>query len=138
MPAPDFTLKDTDGASITLSALKGRVVVVEFWATWCPPCKESIPGLNDLYGKYKDKNFSLYAISVDEGSNIADDVKSFKAQNGILYPVLLNDKTADGDYDISSIPVSFIIDKNGVIVERHRCYPPGTIDKMKKEIEALL
>ncbi|HEY6952062.1 MAG TPA: TlpA disulfide reductase family protein, partial [Bacteroidota bacterium] len=91
--APNFSLKTSEGKTIELSKLKGKTVVVNFWATWCGPCRAEIPGFIDVYEKYKSKGLEIVGISLDQGG--WDDVKPFVKKYNISYPVVLgNDKVA--------------------------------------------
>ncbi len=134
--APDFTLNDINGATVSLSQNKGKVVMVEFWATWCPPCKEMTPGLISLYERYKNKGFVLFAlVSDDEGSAA---VGSFVKEYGIAYPVLAADRGTIRKYGVSGIPASFLIDKEGKIAYKHAGNTPGIMDELESEIKKLL
>jgi peroxiredoxin len=135
--APDFTLSDLNGNKVNLSAMKGKVVMVEFWATWCPPCKESIPEINKLYIKYKDKGFTVLAISVDKGLDSAE-LAEFAREYSLTYPVMLDNGKASSSYRVGSIPTSFMIDKNGRMVSKHIGYDPDLLESLSKEIETLL
>jgi peroxiredoxin len=136
--APDFTLKDTEGAVISMSSQRGKVVALEFWAMWCLPCRESIPEFNSIYKKYSGKNFSLFSISMDEGPDMLKELKSFKKENGMLYPVLFDASNVDDLYGIIRVPTTLIIDKNGIISGIHYGYMPGMEETLSKEIERLL
>lgn len=136
--APDFTLNDIHGVPVKLSDLRGKVVLLEFWATWCPPCKDSIPALNMLYGKLRDRNFQLLAVSVDEGSDALSMLNSFARDLSIAYTVLLDRDAVSRLYDVSTIPVMFLIDKEGRIVRKHFGYLPANDETLLKEIEAIL
>jgi len=134
--APDFTLKDMNGNALTLTDYKGKTVMIEFWATWCPPCKELIPTLEVLYKKYRGKGFIILAlVSEDEGK---ETIKSFIKEYEITYPVLLANKETIKRYGISSIPVSFIINKEGRIVNRHLGNTPDLMQELTADIERLL
>jgi Peroxiredoxin len=123
--APDFSLKTSTGQSIVLSKLKGKIVVVNFWATWCGPCRAEIPGFMEVYEKYKSKGLEIVGVSLDQGG--WEDVKPFAQKFNISYPVVLgNQRIAEQYGDIDAIPTTFIIDKDGNIVGRHIGY-------MKKE-----
>lgn len=137
-PAPDFVLTDITGKNVRLSDMKGRVVMIEFWATWCPPCKESAPVLNELYKKYKDKGFTLLGVSIDKGEDIKAAVSSFAGKLSISYPVLLDTDNVGQTYNISNIPSSFMIDKKGVIAYKHLGYFQGIEIMLSKEVETLL
>lgn len=116
-PAPDFELKDINGKKVKLSEFRGKVVLLNFWATWCGPCKAEMPSLNSLYGALKDKGFVILAISVDASEK---PVKSFISEKNITFPVLMDkDKEVSFDqYGVIGIPITFLMDKNGVVVEK--------------------
>ncbi len=116
--APDFELTALDGSTIKLSSLKGKVVLLDFWATWCPPCRKMIPELKKVYSKYKNKGVEIIGISMDEGS--LSTIKSFVDNTGINYPIVRGDHALSKAYGyINAIPTSFIIDKAGVIRNKH-------------------
>jgi len=116
MMAPDFSLKSIDGQEITLSQLKGKVVLLDFWATWCGPCKESIPHLVQLYKNYRGSGFELVGMNVDKGDREA--VRRFVRSMDIPYPVVTAPEDVVSNYRVSGIPVTFLIDKEGRIRER--------------------
>jgi thiol-disulfide isomerase/thioredoxin len=114
--APDFTVKDLDGKEVTLSSLKGSVVLVNFWATWCPPCKEEIPSMIKLNQAMAGKAFRMLAISIDEGGKEAID-NFFKGNKDL--PVYLDtDAKAAQTYGTTGVPETFIVDKQGVIQKK--------------------
>jgi len=113
-PAPDFTLKTLDGKKISLSDLKGKVVLVNFWATWCPPCREEMPLFERVYRKYKDKGFEILAISTDSS---VDPIKKFVKEFKVSFPVLLDDGKVSNLYSIQGLPTSFLIDREGKVVK---------------------
>ncbi|MGB9774129.1 MAG: peroxiredoxin family protein [Bacteroidota bacterium] len=122
-PAPDFVLPHTQNRKIKLSDYRGKVVIVDFWATWCPPCRAEIPGFIDLYSKYKDKGFVMLGISLDEGG--LSDVVPFVKQYKMNYPVLIGNSQVVAAYGgIRGIPTTFIIDKKGMIRARFEGYRP--------------
>ncbi len=133
-PAPDFTLKGVDGNDLTLSSLKGKVVIIDFWATWCPPCREEIPGFIELYKKYKDQGLEIIGISVDKDEN---KLKKFVADNGVNYPIVSFTKDVTEAYGgIQSIPTTFILDHQLNIVGKHVGFVETAA--FEKEIEPLL
>lgn len=132
--APEFELKSTTGKAIKLSDFKGKIVIVDFWATWCPPCRKGIPDLIDLQNKYKDK-LIIIGISVDQEKTI-NDVKPFVKKYGINYPVVYSDNKVITDFGgIESIPTSFIIDQKGNVVNKHiGLYPKYVYEEEIKEL----
>jgi peroxiredoxin len=112
-PAPDFTLSDVAGNPITLSALKGKVVLINFWATWCGPCRLEMPAIEQRYQKFKDQDFTVLAIDLDEP---AENVRSFVEELNLTFPVLLDPggKTFDL-YRVRGYPTTFIVDRDGII-----------------------
>ncbi|MDY6844154.1 MAG: TlpA disulfide reductase family protein [Thermodesulfobacteriota bacterium] len=119
--APDFALKDLEEKVVKLSDFKGKVVILNFWAMWCPPCRKEIPDLIDLYKTYKESNVQVIGISLDEMRT--KKLKSFVQTYRINYPILLGNRKVVRDYGgIIGIPTSFIIDKKGVIYNRYSGY----------------
>lgn len=115
--APDFVLTDTKGNQIKLSDYRGKVVILDFWATWCPPCRRGIPDLIDLQKTYKNK-LAVIGISLDTDSK--KDVVPFIKEYGINYKVAYGDNNVVQKYgNIQSIPTTFIIDQNGKIVNSY-------------------
>jgi peroxiredoxin len=115
--APDFTLKDLNGRDVSLSSLKGKVVFLNFWATWCPPCKEEIPSMMKLNQQMTGKSFQMLAVSIDEGGK--DAVTAFFKRTGFNLPSLNDPEQKAGKlYGITGVPETFVIDKNGVVVKK--------------------
>lgn len=116
-PAPDFTLNTLGGEVVKLSELKGQVVLVNFWATWCPPCREEIPSMMRLGAAMAGKPFRMLCISIDDGGKVA--VEEFFRKSGFSLPALLDsDKRASRLYGITGVPETFVIDKRGVILKK--------------------
>ncbi|HAM53511.1 MAG TPA: thioredoxin [Nitrospiraceae bacterium] len=136
--SPDFTLRDMRGGKVSLAGFRGRVVLLEFWATWCPPCRESIPELNELYKRYKDRGLVVLGISLDSEGDAASAIVSFMKEQPIIYPVLIDDTKASMLYSVSSIPALFLIDKNGNVVKRVSGFVPGLTENLSNDIERLL
>jgi peroxiredoxin len=134
--APDFTLKSDQGGNMRLSEQRGNVVLVNFWASWCGPCKEELPKMEQLQQDYQDLGFTILAVNVDEDSNKAnvllDDIK-------ISYPVLF-DPTAKVSklYDVSAMPTTVIIDRDGKQRLLHKGYKSGDEKTYAKAIKALI
>ncbi len=114
--APDFTLKTLDGQEITLSQLKGKVVLLDFWATWCGPCRESIPHLIQLYNDYQGKGLELIGMDVDKGD--VETVRKFVKSMDIPYPIVVASDDVARNYRVNGIPTTILIDKEGNIRER--------------------
>lgn len=132
--APDFNLTGADGKPVKLSDLRGKVVVVDFWATWCPPCRQEIPDFVALQSKYADKGLVVVGLTVDDSW---DPVRPFMSQNRMNYPVArVDDASIVKAYDVTQgIPTTFVIDRSGVIRLRHLGYAPAaTFEKAVQDV----
>lgn len=136
--APDFALKDLSGRNISLSDHKGKVVLLEFWATWCPPCKASVPALIELNRKYGQKGLVVIGVSIDTDSDALEKVKQFAAAHNINYPVLLADEVVQKAYDITSIPTTILIGKDGKVVDVYKGYSEELDKTLSVQIGKLL
>lgn len=131
----DFKFKDLEGKEVALSSYKGKVVLLNFWATWCGPCKAEIPGFVELQAKYKDK-LTVIGLSVDDP---ADKARAFATEYKINYPILLgdgNEAVQDAYGPIWGIPASFIISKDGKVCRKHLGIAPKAV--FEKELVALM
>jgi peroxiredoxin len=137
--ASDFTLRDINGQETTLSSLKGKVVVLSFWATWCGPCKEEMPHLQQMYTEMKDKGLVVLSISTDDARS-ASKVKPFVMKMGYSFPVLLDrESTVIGAYNPSkTLPYTVVIDRNGEVVRRTSGYNPGDETELKAFLTTLV
>jgi len=134
--APDFTLHTMNGPNLRLAEQRGRVVMVNFWATWCGPCREEMPQLNRLYQKYRSAGFVLLGVNVDDDTRKAADVAG---KLGVTFPVLLDtDKAVSKLYDLSTMPSTVLIDRDGKVRYVHRGYLNGYEDNYEKQIRELL
>lgn len=117
-PAPNVSVVSlANGTPLKLSELKGKVVLLNFWATWCPPCREEIPSMMKLNGFMTGKPFQMVAVSIDEGGK--KDIEAFFKETGFSLPVYLDESGASSkSYGITGVPESFIIDKKGVLVKK--------------------
>ncbi len=117
LPAPDFTFPGLDGKMVSLSDYKGKVVLVNIWATWCPPCVDEMPSMEKLYNKFKGENFEILAVSIDEPGLKA--VAPFMKKHKLTFPALIDSEGAvKTAYGITGIPESFIIDKRGFLIKK--------------------
>ena len=114
--APDFTLKTLDGQEITLFKLKGKVILLDFWATWCVPCRESIPHLIQLYKTYRKNGLEVIGMNVDRGDMEA--VQRFIKSMDIPYPITITSQDVERSYGVTGLPTTILIDKEGKIREK--------------------
>ena len=121
--APDFSLKNLAGHVVTLSDLKDDVVVVNFWATWCPPCRDEVPHLESFFQTHRDDGFIVVGIAMDSvrGEGLTA-VKEFVDEFQVDYPIVLGDDGVAESFQVEGLPTTFIIDRNGLIVARINGY----------------
>ena len=133
--APAWELQDLDGKPVKSTDFKGKVVILDFWATWCPPCREEIPGFVKLQKKYEAQGLVIVGIALDDGG--AATVKKFAQKSGINYPVLMgNDRVSQAFGGIEALPTTFILDREGKIAGRHIGLTKA--EEFEKEIKPLL
>ncbi len=134
--APDFTLPSLDGPNLRLREQRGQVVMINFWATWCGPCRSEMPHLSKLYDKYRASGFTLLAVNIDEDPRKA---AGLAKQLGMRFPVLLDaDKKVSRLYDLSTMPSTVLVDRDGRVRYVHRGYRDGYEDTYDKQIRELL
>ena len=134
--APDFALKDVDGKTVHLSDYKGKVVLLDFWATWCAPCKIEIPWFMEFEQQYKDKGFAVLGVSMDDDGWTV--VKPYLQQLKINYRIVLgNDKVGDAYGGVDSLPTTLLIDRQGRIASKHIGLSGGK-DDFQNDIVRLL
>jgi thiol-disulfide isomerase/thioredoxin len=133
-PMPPFLLRDLDGEVISTADWRGKVVLLNFWATWCPPCRDEIPEMIELSKRFKDR-LQIVGISMDDGP--ADDVRQFAKKMGIDYPILMGSPTLSSEYGgVPALPTSFVVNTEGQIVQKHEGLYP--IDRYDAEVRSLL
>ncbi len=134
--APEFKADDLSGKSVSLSSFKGKPILLNFWATWCPYCKEERPYLNSLYKEYKGRDLVIIAVSVDKSG---ETVKRFLKRVPLDFIILHdNDNKASGLYGVYSLPTSFLIDRKGIIKNKFMGMRDWTEESSKKIIDALI
>ena len=117
--ASDFSWYDSQGQKVSLSALKGKTVLVNFWATWCGPCKAELPDIEAVSKEYASKGLVVVGVSEDRGDGLVHDVSDFARKNGLTYQIVIdNDDIANAFGNINAIPTSFLVNKDGQIVEK--------------------
>jgi thiol-disulfide isomerase/thioredoxin len=132
----NFTLKDVDGAKVKLTDLKGKVIALNFWATWCVPCKAEIPEFVELQSRYGDRGLQFVGLSVDDPLG---KLKPYVAEMKINYPVLQgrgHDEVLDAFSPINSLPVTILIRRDGTVCRKH--VGPVAADVLEREIESLI
>ena len=134
--APDFTLRTMDGPNLRLKEQRGRVVMVNFWATWCGPCRQEMPHLERLHRKYKSAGFVLLGVNVDDDAKKAAEVA---AKLGVSFPMLYDtDKAVSKLYDLSTMPSTVLIDRDGKVRHVHRGYLAGVEQNYDRQIREML
>ena len=134
--APGFALPTRDGKTLSLDSLKGQVVMLNFWASWCGPCRQEMPLLDQLYKKYSSLGFTLVGVNVEADSKAAEQIL---AQAPVSFPVLFDrENKVSKQYDVSAMPSSVFIDRKGNIRTLHKGYKPGDEAAYTSQIRALL
>jgi len=134
--ASDFTLKSLSGKNIKLGELRGRVVLVNFWATWCTPCKEELPFFNSLYQRYKGLGLEILGVNIDKTTSQASQMSGAL---GLSFPILLDPAgKISGLYQIRSMPTTFVVAKDGTIRHVHWGFGPDDTGRYESEIRSLL
>jgi peroxiredoxin len=134
--APDFTLATLGGPNLRLQEQRGQVVMINFWASWCGPCRVEMPHLTRLYEKYRSAGFTVFAINIDEDPHKAANVAK---QLGMRFPVLLDsEKKVSRLYDLSTMPSTVLVDRDGRVRYVHRGYRDGYEETYDKQIRELL
>jgi peroxiredoxin len=134
--APDFALKSATGENLRLSEYRGDVVMINFWATWCGPCRQEMPLLNELYNRYQRVGFNLLGVNIDDDSSRA---MKMATELGVSFPVLFDSrKEVSKLYEVNAMPVTVLVDREGNVRHVHHGYKPGYEEKYLDEIRSLL
>ncbi|MGE0785881.1 MAG: TlpA disulfide reductase family protein [Sandaracinaceae bacterium] len=134
--APEIGLRDLNNNNVTMASLRGQVVLVDFWASWCEPCAEEFPVLQRLYGRYHEQGFTVVAVSQDR---TADNMRGFLQQHQASFPVVLDAQHAvAGRYQPPRMPSSYIVDRQGVVRHIHEGFRSADARAFESEIRALL
>ena len=134
--APDFTLRSIEGRNLRLAEQRGQVVMLNFWASWCGPCKQEMPRLARLFEKYRSAGFLLLGVNIDDDARLATQAA---ARWGLGFPVLLDaDKAVSRLYELGSMPASVLIDRDGRVRYLYRGYRDGVEEAYERQIRELL
>ncbi len=134
--APDFALKSLGGENMRLSEYRGEVVMINFWATWCGPCRQEMPLLDELYNRYQRVGFQLLGVNIDDDPRRAMEMAE---SLGISFPVLFDDRKQVSElYRVEAMPVTVILDRQGVVRYTHYGYKPGYEDYYLDQVRTLL
>lgn len=134
--APDFTLKSRSGENVKLSELRGEVVMINFWASWCAPCRQEMPLLEELYDRYGDMGFTLLGVNVEEDSSAA---LALLKEIPVTFPVLLDTTNSVSElYNVIAMPSTVILDRDGRVRFVHKGYLPGYEDEYRQQIKELI
>ena len=134
--APDFTLKRVDGRNLRLSEYRGEVVLINFWASWCGPCRQEMPILSDLHERYKSLGFTVLGINVEEDST---DARRLLGKMPVSFPVLLdNTSSVSKQYDVVAMPSTVLVDRNGNMRYLHKGYKPGLEEQYLRQVRELI
>lgn len=133
--APNFTLKSAAGSNIRLSEHRGEVVMINFWASWCGPCRQEMPHLDALYQRYSPLGFTVLGINVEQDRDMADKILR---DIPVTFPILFDDQNQVSElYSVDAMPVTVLVDRSGNIRSVHRGYKPGFEATYESEIRAL-
>jgi len=135
-PAPGFTLPTRAGGSVNLADLRGQVVMINFWASWCGPCRQEFPILDEMFRKYRPMGFTLLGINVESDSA---DAERFLEQTPVSFPIAYDrENEVSNAYGVSAMPTTLIVDRKGNVRWLHRAYKPGDENEYLNQVRAML
>ncbi|MEM7562102.1 MAG: TlpA disulfide reductase family protein [Pseudomonadota bacterium] len=135
-PAPNFTLKSLEGKNLKLSEMRGDVILINFWASWCGPCRKEMPLLNALHNKYEPLGFKVVGINVEENSA---DARGFMRDFPVDFPILLDSTNKVSKlYDVVAMPTTVVVDRDGNMRYLHKGYKPGDEKQYRKMVKKLI
>jgi len=135
-PAPDFTLKSNSGKNLRLADLRGEVVMINFWASWCGPCRQEMPELNKLHKRYKRAGFTVFGVNVENDSSEANQMLE---KIPVDFPVLYDTRSEVSKlYNVDAMPTTVLVDRDGNLRYLHRGYKPGYEDIYRQQVKTLI
>ncbi len=136
VPAPDFTLKSDSGENLRLGEYRGQIVLINFWASWCGPCRQEMPLLDQLHKKYAPLGFTVLGVNVDQDP---DQARAMLARIPVEFPVVFDSQsTVSEAYDVIAMPTTVVVDRNGDARYLHRGYKPGDEEEYQRQVRTLL
>lgn len=134
--APDFTLKSSAGENLKLSEFRGEVVLINFWASWCGPCRQEMPLLSELHEQYRDLGFTVLGVNVEQDTRKARDLLE---ETPVSFPVLFDtNSTVSRNYDVAAMPSTVLIDRDGRVRYQHKGYKPGYEALYQQQVRELI
>jgi thiol-disulfide isomerase/thioredoxin len=133
-----FSLPDIEGQTFSLADYRGKVVVLEFFTTWCEPCRYSAPLLQEISERYKDKGVSVIAVSLDEGKDVSARLKTFRERHKVSYRIALGNANVKKQYNAYALPTTYIFDRNGAVAVKYHGITQNYSQRLAGEIEKLI
>lgn len=130
-PAPPFSVRATSGKQLSLADYRGSMLLLQFFATWCPHCRNSMPHLSRLHSQFGDRGVRVLGVSMDDDE---EDVDDYLAASPVPFPVAMASESIRSDYGVRSVPTLFVVDKDGVIIEKFNGFTGDTVKKIEKLI----
>jgi len=134
--APDFTLKSLEGSNLRLNEYRGQVVLINFWASWCGPCRQEMPLLDRLHHRYEDTGFAVLGVNVE---GVAEPAQEIVSKTNVTFPILIDDGQKVSEmYNLQAMPSTVVVDRDGVIRYIHHGYKPGDEAKYVEVVKQLI